>query len=196
MIHLSVDRSVGRQLLLMVAGLVLVLAALDVMWLHRLSGPPEVNDSGAITSRGSAQRRQDILWSSVFFVSGGIAVAAGAVGLARRRGVLELTDAGVRARVLASSGYLELPWGEIEAIRTGVDDTGNEVDEPLLVVTVRDPLLFPQELWGAEWRGRDLRIGAGPWANRVEDVVVHASLLAERRSPRTTVDVGDGDEPT
>jgi hypothetical protein len=194
MIHLSVDRSAGRQLLLILAGMVLVLAALDVMWLHRLSGPPEVNDDGAITSRGSAQRRQDILWSSVFFVSGGIAVVGGVVGLARRRGVLELTDAGIRARVLSSSGYLELPWGEIEAIRTGVDDTGNEVDEPLLVVTVRDQLLFPHELWGAEWRGRDLRIAAGPWANRVEDVVVHASLLAERRSPRTHVDVGDPDE--
>lgn len=191
--QLSVDRSVTRQLLMMVAGLVLVVAALDVMWLHKLSGPPETNDDGAITSRGSAQRRQDILWSSVFFVAGGSVFAAGVVGLARRRGVLELTDEGVRARVLSSRGYLELPWGEIEAIRTGVDDAGNVVDEPLFIVTVRDPFVFPQDLWGAEWRERDLRIGAGQWAERVEDVVVHAALLAERRSPRTTVEVGDGE---
>ncbi len=196
MIHLSVDRSVTRQLLLMIAGLVLVLAAIDVMWVHRLSGPPETNDDGAITSRGSAQRRQDILWSSIFLVAGGSVVGAGVVGLVRRRGVLELTDAGIRARVLSSNGYLELPWGEIEIIRTGVDDAGNAIDEPLLVVTVRDPLLFPHDLWGAEWRGRELRIDAGAWGKPVEDVVVHAALLAERRSPQTEVEVAEGgDEP-
>lgn len=188
MIHLSVDRSITRQVLFAIAGLTLVLAAIDVMWVHQLSGPPETNDDGAITSRGSAQRRQDILWSSIFLVAGGSAVVVGAVGLARRRGVLELTDDGIRARVLSSNGYLELPWGEIEAVRTGVDDSGNAIDEPLLVVSVRDPLLFPDDLWGAEWRGHDLRIGAGTWAHAVEDVVVHAALLAERRSLRTAVE--------
>lgn len=194
MTHLEVDRSISRQILLMLAGLVLVIAAVDVMWAHQLSGPPETNDDGAFTSRGNAQRRQDILWSSVFIVAGGGAVVFGGIGLVRRRGVLELTDEGIRVRVLATSGYLELPWGEIRAIRSGVDDAGNEIDEPLLVVTVIDPYLYPHNLWGAEWRGHDLRINAGMWGTAVEDVVVHASLLASRRSPKTTVHVAEPEQ--
>lgn len=187
MTHLAVDRSIIRQLLIVLAGAVLILTAVDVMWTHRLAGPPETNDDDVLTSRGHAQRRQDILWSSVFLVSGAGAIAFGGAGLARRRGVLELTDVGVRARVLSTAGYLELPWNEIETIRSTTDDAGSDVDEPLFVVTVVDPLVYPQHLWGAEWRGRDLRINAGAWSTPVEEVVVHAALLAGRRSPATEV---------
>jgi hypothetical protein len=195
MTHLEVDRSVGRQLLMMLAGLVLVVAAIDVMWLHQLSGPPETNDDGSVSTRGNAQRRQDILWSSVFIVTGGGALAFGAIGLTRRRAIFTLTDEGIQARVLSTTGYLELPWKDIESIRSGVDDAGNQIDEPLFIVTIADPYLYPVNLWGAEWRGNDLRINAGMWSTPVEDVVVHASLLAERRAPKAEVPVPDDEDP-
>ncbi len=196
MTHLVVNRSVTRQLLLMFAGLALVLVAIDVMWEPRIdidlpvlghvefdmgiAGPPETNDDGALTSRGHAQRRQDILWSSVFIVTGGAILVFAGMGLARRHGILELTDQALRARILSTSGYLDVPWSDIEAVRSGTDDTGSEVDDPLLIVSVRNPATYPANLWGAEWRGDELRIAAGTWATPVEEVVVHASLLAER----------------
>ena len=71
------------------------------------------------------------------------------------------------------------------AIRSGVDDAGNEIDEPLLVVSGRGcAYIYPHNLWGAEWRGNDLQDRCWhAWATPVEEVVVHA--VAARQSPRT-----------
>lgn len=188
MTHLRVERSAVRQALILFTGLVLVVAAIDIMWRHDVSGAPDRDSNGALTSRGGAQRRQDILWSSVFLVSGGGAIVMAGIGLARRRSVLELTDDGFRLRALGASGYLEVPWSAVESVRSGLDDDGSDVAEPLLIIAVSDPYLYPHNLWGAQWRGNQLRVDTGSWSTPAEDVVLHATVLMGRLEAATGSD--------
>ena len=62
MIRLRVEKSPVRQFLAGLAGLVLLIAAIDIVWLHQLSGPPTTNTDGTLTSRGIVERRTDVLW--------------------------------------------------------------------------------------------------------------------------------------
>ena len=64
-------KSPTRQLLLTAAGLLLLLAALDIVSLHRLSDPPTTNDDGLLTSKGQTERRTDLVWGTLFVVAGG-----------------------------------------------------------------------------------------------------------------------------
>ena len=77
----SSGRSVVRQLLMMAAGLLLLLAALDVVSLHKLSDPPTIDDNGVITSKGRTERRTDLAWGTLFVVVGSALVVVGAGGL-------------------------------------------------------------------------------------------------------------------
>ena len=74
----TVSKSATRQLFMTAAGLVLLLAALDVVVLHRLSDPPRTDDNGVITSKGQTERRTDLVWGTLFTVAGGALVAVGA----------------------------------------------------------------------------------------------------------------------
>ncbi len=178
------------------AGLLLLLAALDVVWLHRLSGPPDRNEDGSLTSRGIVQRRSDILWGSVMIVGGSIVLLAAVAGLAVRRPVVELTDDELRLRLgapLREGGPLAtvaVPWEEVVAIRSATDETDGWQPTRVLVLEVEDVTRLPVDPWGAEWKGGALHIDADSWQVPVEEVALRSQLLLVRKARRPTDDDG------
>jgi hypothetical protein len=175
-------RSTVRQLMLAAAGIVLLVAALDIVSLHKLSDPPTTDDNGNLTSKGQTERRTDIVWGSLFVVAGGVMLVVGLGGLVGGRAVIELTDDAMRLRVAGPMTMLDIPWQDITAVRAGRDyDDGGRVPVPLLLVDVVDPEGFPEELWGAVWEGNTLEVDADGWDVTVDDVVIRSELILDTK---------------
>lgn len=177
-------RSPIRQLLMVAAGIFLLIAALDVVSLHRLSDPPTTDDNGVLTSKGQTERRTDVAWGSLFTAVGGSLLVVGLGGLLLGRSLVELTDESIRLRVGGPLSMLDIPWDDVVAVRSGRDyGDGGRVPIPLFLVEVADRTKYPDGLWGAEWHGNTLQVDADGWETSVEDVVIRAELMLER-SPR------------
>ena len=176
-----VSKSATRQLLMTAAGLLLLLAALDVVVLHTLSDPPRTDDNGALTSKGQTERRTDLVWGTLFTVAGAALVGVGAGGMLTGRSIVELNDAGVSLRVAGPMSYLEIPWDDIVAVRSGRDhgDDGR-IPIPQLLIELRDRTRYPDALWGAIWDEDTLRIDADGWETTPEDIAVRCELILGR----------------
>lgn len=174
-------KSPTRQLLLTAAGVLLLLAALDIVVLHKLSDPPTTNDDGIVTSKGQTERRTDLIWGTLFTVAGGALVVVGAVGMVTARSVIELNEDAVRLRVAGPMSYVDIPWDEIQSMRSGRDygDDGR-IPTPVLLIEVEDAGRYPDGLWGAVWRGNTLQVDTDGWDTTVEDVVIRSELMMER----------------
>lgn len=162
------------------AGVVLLIAALDIVLLHRLSEPPKADADGTLTLKGQTERRTDIAWGSLFIVAGGTLLVVGVGGLLGGKPLVELNGDAMRLRVAGPMTMLEIPWSDIVAVRSGRDyeDEGS-IPIPLLLVEVADAAAFPQELWGAIWEGDTLRVDADGWDVAVEDVVIRSELILD-----------------
>ena len=177
----TVSKSATRQLLMTAAGLLLLMAALDVVVLHKLSDPPRTDDNGVITSKGQTERRTDLVWGTLFTVAGAALVVVGAGGMLTGRSVVELEDSGINLRVAGPMSYLEIPWEDVASVRSGRDygDDGR-IPLPQLLIEVHDRAGYPDALWGAIWEGNTLRIDADGWETTPEDVAVRIELTIGR----------------
>ena len=190
MIRLRVERSPVRQFLAGVAGLLLILAAIDIVWLHRVAGPPSTNPDGTLTSRGIVDKRMDVVWGSALLVGGTIVLLGAVAGLAIRRPVVEMTDDELRLRVgrgIRSGsplGVVAVPWSDVIAVRSTTDETDGWEPTRVLVVEVVDPYVFPPEPWGAEWNGSQLVLDADGWQVAPEEVAMRAEMLIRRHGGR------------
>jgi len=180
MIHLRVERSPMRQLLFGLAGVLLLLAAIDIVWVHEVSSPPDTDADGHLTSTGTAEHRVDVIWGTLFLAAGGALALASLGGLVSRRPVVEVTDRELRLRVAGPSRSIAIPWNEIRSVRSGsVDDNDGRIPVRVLLVDVADPMQYPGSLWGAEWRDSVLVVDADSWEVPAEQVAVHANLALE-----------------
>ncbi|MGD2051900.1 MAG: hypothetical protein PVI35_05425, partial [Acidimicrobiia bacterium] len=136
MIRLKVERSPLRQLLFGLAGVLLLLAAIDIAWVHEVSSPPETDADGALTSSGTAEHRVDIIWGTLFLVAGGALALVSFGGLVNRRPVVEVTDEELRLRVAGPSRSIAVPWNEIRSIRSGSDGDDGRIPARVLLVDV------------------------------------------------------------
>ena len=177
----SVSKSATRQLLMTAAGLLLLLAALDVVVLHKLSEAPRTDDNGVITSKGQTERRTDLVWGTLFTVAGAALVVVGVGGMFTGRSIVELDDAGVSLRVAGPMSYLEIPWEDVASVRSGRDhgDDGR-IPVPQLLIEVHDRTGYPDALWGAIWEGNTLRVDGDGWETTPEDVAVRCELILGR----------------
>ena len=171
-------RSPVRQLLMAAAGLFLLIAALDIVSLHRLSDAPTTDDDGLLTSKGQTERRTDVIWGSLFTAVGGSLIAVGLGGLLIGRPMVELTDDAIRLRVAGPLAMLDIDWDDVVAVRSGRDDDDEgRVPIPMFLVEVADRSKYPDGLWGAVWDGNTLQVDADGWETPVEDVVIRAELM-------------------
>ncbi|MDJ0954937.1 MAG: hypothetical protein QNJ81_14765 [Acidimicrobiia bacterium] len=177
----SVTRSPIRQLLMAAAGIVLLIAAIDIVSLHRLSEPPTTDDNGVLTSKGQTERRTDMVWGSLFTAVGGSLFVVGMGGLLTGRPMVELTDDAIRLRIGGPLAMLDIAWDDIVSIRSARDygDDGR-VPLPVVLIEVEDSERYPEELWGAVWDGNVLKVDADGWEASVEDVVIRAELMIGR----------------
>lgn len=190
---LAVRRSPIRLFLFGVVGLLLMVTAIDVMWLHRVSTPPEAND-GVLTTTGSNQQRADFLWGIPMLLGGTALFGYAMLSLLQRESVLTVRDDGVELQ-LGKPGLEPtfVPWEAIDDVYSAADPDPDEGSPYTVVVfDLARPELLPEEPWDAEWDGTRLKVNAGSWERRVEDVVMHArvALEASRRDERLS---GDGD---
>lgn len=178
----SARRSGSRRLLMAAAGILLLVAALDIVSLHVLSDPPTTNADGVLTSKGQTERRTDIAWGSLFAAVGATLVVVGLGGLVTARPVVELTDESIRLRVAGPLSMLDIPWEDVVSVYSGSDfEDDGRLPVPVLLIEVVDRNKYPDGLWGALWKGNSLQVDADGWEDPVEDVVVRAELQLNRR---------------
>jgi hypothetical protein len=172
-----VRKSAVHQLLLIAAGVVLILAALDIMAFHQVSSPPEVDEeTGEINSTGRSQERGDLLWGSVLTVAGAGMVLAGAMGVMWRRPVAAVGEDGLELRVAGPTKTITIPWSEVAWVHSGSDGDDERVPTRVFLVHVADAGRYPAAPWGAEWDGDTLMVDAANWTMRPADLVIHANV--------------------
>ncbi len=177
----TVERSPVQLFLFGLVGLFLMLGAVDVMWGHWVSTPPDTYNE-EITSKGRNQRRADYVWGA-FLLAGGATVFGYAVtSLIRRKPVLVVRDDGV---VLTVAGPGEdsilVPWSAISSVSTAAEtDPDGGPGRDVLVIDFIDPAGLPEEPWGASWDGKRLLIDATAWENPLGEVVIHAEIAMDR----------------
>ncbi|MEZ5175025.1 MAG: hypothetical protein R2823_02315 [Acidimicrobiia bacterium] len=167
-------RSPFRLFVIGVVGLVLVLAAIDIMYVHEFSTPPD-GAPDALTTRGLAQQRADIFWGAALMGLGAVLVGSSLVDLFRRRPVVDVRDDGLYARVGADNPDVLIPWEAIADVSSGVDtDQFDGSARHKLIVTVHDAGSVPEAVAGAAWHGNELHIDASDWSRSVTDIALAA----------------------
>jgi hypothetical protein len=179
MARLRVHRSPLRQFLLGIAGLLLLLAAIEVVIAHRITLEPETDDQGRLTARGESRRTQDVVVGTTFFLAGGALIAVALAGLANSRPVAEVEDDEIRLRILGLRDPLRIGWEEILEVRSAREPGDGLHPRPLLLLLLADPVMWPEEFWGARRDGQWLVVDAETWNKPPEEVVMHARLAME-----------------
>jgi hypothetical protein len=164
------------------AGLLLIVAAIEVLWVHRVSLDPERDANTNLTTRGQAQLRSDIVWGGSFLVVGGVLFVVALYTLFDGKPVAELTEEGLRLRVGGPRSAVLVPWEEVRSVRAGLDfEEGSTRSIPVFMVDVERPERFPSELWGAEWDRGVLKMDAAGWTQPAVFMAAEADLELQRR---------------
>lgn len=167
-------RSPLRLFVFGMIGVILILAAVDVMFGHWLSTAPESND-GALSTRGQAQQRGDIVWGAAMIGIGTLLVGGAVVELVRRRSVAEVSQEGLTVAIGPHETPVFIPWGAVESIRTDEDlDPYDGSRRSQLVIRLADGTGIPDDPLGAVRRGDELRVDAEDWSRPVDDIASSA----------------------
>lgn len=172
-------RSPFRLFVFGIVGMFLIVAAVDVMFTHWVSTPPDENE-GVLTTRGQAQQRGDIIWGAAMLGAGTLLFAGTVIELGRRKPLVEIREDCIFLAVSTTSDEVVVPWSQVESVRSGmaVDaNDGGERSELIIVVNSRADL--PDDLVGAEWDGPNLRVDTHDWSEPVADVAKAAQGALE-----------------
>jgi hypothetical protein len=166
-----------HQFLLGLTGLMLLVAAIDIVWTHNISLDPERDEtSGQRTPRGESRFRQDIIVGSSFIFVGGALVMIAVGGLIRPNPVAEVGEGGITLRIAGPNQRVLLGWPDVSEVRSGREPGDGTGFRPLLLVRLRYPDAWPKEYWGARRDGPWLIVDAESWNTPAEELVVHARL--------------------
>lgn len=116
---MRVYRSPLKLFLFGMIGIVLIVAAVDVMFGHWLSILPDHHE-GVLTTRGEAQQRGDLLWGGAMGIAGILLVIGSIIDLLRRRPSFVVDGAGMHVGSGTTSARKFVPWGTVEAIVSDV----------------------------------------------------------------------------
>ena len=183
-------RSSVRLFAVGVIGLILIVAALDIMFFHWLSTPPDGADS-VLTTRGQAQQRGDMLWGASLIGIGVVMFGTAIIELVRRKPMVEVRDDGLYAQIGANAPDVLIPWSAVASVTStvAVDPYDGSTREQL-VVRLSAPETVPLALAGAVLNGNELHIDAHDWNRSVTDIALaaqgardHATRLAVAAQP-------------
>ena len=140
---MKVYRSPLRLFIFGVLGLFLIVAAIDVMFGHWLSEPPQNND-GVLTTRGQAQQRGDLVWGAALIGTGTLLVGGAMFDLVRRKPQCAVGPDGIGLAIGPREDVITIPWSNVRAVsaETRCDDFDGTA-RPVLVVTIDDPSRLP-----------------------------------------------------
>ena len=157
-----------------VVGLVLLLAAVDVMFGHWVSTPPE-NTDGFLTTRGQAQQRGDVVWGAAMIAVGTLLVGGAVLELVRRRPQAEVAPDGLVLAIGSHEREVTIGWSNIADVSSAVlDDPYDGSSRPNLLVEVVDRSGLLDDPLGAVWHGDTLCMDASDWTKPVTDVALAA----------------------
>lgn len=167
-------RSSLRLFVVGIIGLFLIVVALDIMFFHWLSTPPEGADT-VLTTRGQAQQRGDMIWGGSLIGMGVILFGWSLIELVRRKPVVDVRDDGLQAQIGAQTPDVLIPWSAVDKVTSAVAvDPYDGSTREELVVTLHNPESIPQALSGAVFNGDELHIDAHDWNRPVTDVALAA----------------------
>ena len=155
-----------------IVGIVLIAAAADVLFGHWLSTAPDTIDT-ALTTRGRAQQRGDVLWGGLMLVAGVLIFSGSVVELFRRKATVVVGNEGLVIESGATAG--SIPWGSIECISSSVvsDPYDGSMREQLVVELLPDPG-SDSGVVGSNGDGRTIYVDAHDWSSRVTEVALAA----------------------
>ncbi len=157
-----------------VVGVILIAAAVDIVYGHWLSVPPEAQD-GFLTTRGEAQRRGDILWGGTMLTVGILIFMGSMVDLLRRHPLLIIDGSGVHLGRGSREGPALIPWADIKTISSDVaSDPYDGSERERLVLAVVAGAEVARELSTVTREKDTLYVGAHDWSVPVTDVVLAA----------------------
>lgn len=172
-------RSPMRLFIIGVAGIILLIAALDIMFFHWLSVAPD-GAPGALTTRGRAQQRGDLIWGASFVGMGVLMLGWALVELFKRKPVVDVRDDGLFLQIGANHPDVLIPWDHIASIGSAVEaDPFDGADREQLIVEIADPASIPSSMAGARWVGSELHIDAHDWNRRVTEIALAAQGARE-----------------
>ncbi len=167
-------RSPMRLFLFGVVGLLLMIAAVDVMFAHSISTPPDNND-GVLTTRGQAQQRGDFVWGAGMIAAGTLLFGTGLIELIRRRPLVEVREDGISLAIGVKVRDVDVPWSQIESVSSGVIvDPFDGGRREQLLLEFSDEESIPTEVVGATREHTTLSVDAHDWTRRVTDVALAA----------------------
>ncbi|MDA2978710.1 MAG: hypothetical protein O3B42_02955 [Actinomycetota bacterium] len=184
-------RSPFRVFIVGMVGVVLIVAAIDVMFIHVVSSAP-TGSPGQLDTRGLAQQRGDIIWGAGMIGMGVILFGSSLIELIRRKPAVDVRDDGLYAQIGANSPDVLIPWADIALVSSTIleDPFDGSVREQL-VISVIDTKEIPPAISGATWFGSDLHIDAHDWNRSVTDIALAAQgarKYATRASTEPAVD--------
>lgn len=167
-------RSPARVFAFGIVGILLILGAIDVMFGHWLSTPPELAND-VLTTRGRAQQRGDIVWGAALVGMGTLLVGSSIAELVRRRPEAEVTQSALVLAVGPHERDVRIEWGNVVSVSSdvAVDPYDGSRREHLLVEVI-DRSALPDDPIGAEWAGNSLHVDAHDWTTPVTDVALSA----------------------
>ena len=165
-------RSPLRLFVIGLIGIVLLIAATDVMFGHWLSTPPDNND-GVLTTRGQAQQRGDIVWGAAMVGVGTLLVGGAVVELVRRRPQVVVGSNEVTLAIGSGERDVAIEWANVRAVASevAIDPYDGALREQL-VIDVYDRSGLPDDPLGAQWSGNELRVDAHDWTRDVGDIAL------------------------
>lgn len=171
---MRVYRSPIRLFVFGLMGLLLIVAALDVLYFHQVSTEPEANN-GVLNTRGQAQQRGDMVWGGMMVGVGVLVVGGAVIELVRRRPNAVVSGEGLMLAIGSSEDEIMVPWDVVEEVGSDmVADPYDGAEREQLVITVSDRADLPLDPIGAFWRGNTLYVDAHGWTKRVTDVALRA----------------------
>lgn len=172
-------RSPLRLFLFGLIGLLMMMAAVDVMWGHWISTEPDHNE-GVLSTRGLAQQRGDILWGAAMIGVGTFLLGGAVVELVRRKPQCVVTSNGIKVPVGVREKELFILWTNVRDVWFVVeDDPYDGSHRKKLVIDVVDPVDLPVQPYGGEWRGSQLHLDAQDWTRDADEVATAARAALE-----------------
>ena len=193
MVRFRVHRSPLRQFLAGLVGLLLLVAAYEIIFQHKVTLEPLTDDNGSLTVRGGKQRNQDLIIGTAFFLAGGGLVAVALGGLINPRPVLVVDDRELQLRIAGPQRMLSVAWDDVLEVRSGREPGDAHRSRPVFLLLLRDPDIWPDQFWGARRDGSWLIVDAESWTRPPDEVVVHARLALESSQRAVAVSENDVD---
>lgn len=175
-----------RMFVIGLVGIILLVAAMDIMFFHWISTVPE-GAPDALSTRGRAQQRGDLIWGAALVGVGVLLIGSALVELFRRKPVVDVRDDGLYAQIGAQQPDVLIPWSQISYVTsTVVEDVYDGSVREQLVVAIKDPATIPEEVAGAEWVGSELHIDAHDWTRNVTEIALAAQGARDYATRPTT----------